>query len=247
MLSTVSMDYAKKESHQPIPPQGVCREDCPICGGAGWIRYDVEVSHKDFGKLFPCPNLDAAFLYGKYSGLENEDYSLDWSRIVDYGNARVMVDKVTQVIQRGYGWVYIWGDYGQAKTLVLRIATALMIKSMKPAAYVRMAELIESLRAAFDKDNPFEQAQKRLDFYANVPLLCIDEFEKIRDTEFAKEQRFVLMDRRYESAVRMKSITLMTANKNPKELDGYLADRIFDGRFTVIQLNGKSARPFMEF
>ena len=29
--------------------------DCPICGGMGYVRYDLPVGHPDFGKLFRCP------------------------------------------------------------------------------------------------------------------------------------------------------------------------------------------------
>ena len=232
----------------PIVQPGPCQSNCPVCGGQGWIRKDVGIHDKDFGRLFPCPNLDPELLYGRFCGLDGAagEYKLDWSNIVDYGDTIRVAREVRRALDKGYGWIFLWGGYGQAKTLILKIATAVAIRNQQQASYTRMAEIIESLRQSFDQDRPFEEAQRRLDYFAEVPLLAIDEFDRVRNTEFANEQRFVLMDRRYESAVRRQTITLMAANTDPRNFDGYLADRIHDGRFAVIRINGKSARPYME-
>ena len=232
----------------PVAQPGPCLPDCPICGGQGWVRRDVDINDPNFGRLAPCPNLDPELLYGRFCGLDaaTGEYKLDWSNIIDLGETIRVAREVRQAVDKGYGWIFLWGGFGQAKTLILKIATAVTIRSHKQASYTRMAEIIETLRQSYDQDRPFEEAQRRLDHYAEVPLLAIDEFDRVRNTEFANEQRFVLMDRRYESAVRRQTITLMAANTDPRNFDGYLADRIHDGRFAVIRINGVSARPYME-
>ena len=35
-------------------PQDETSELCPICGGVGFLRRELPVSHPDFGKLTPC-------------------------------------------------------------------------------------------------------------------------------------------------------------------------------------------------
>ena len=37
-----------------LPAEESEQDRCPICGGRGWVRYDVPVGHADFGKAFPC-------------------------------------------------------------------------------------------------------------------------------------------------------------------------------------------------
>lgn len=42
------------------PPDTVTSQqyDCPVCGGLGMVRYDVEYGHPDFGRMMACPNPD---------------------------------------------------------------------------------------------------------------------------------------------------------------------------------------------
>jgi len=224
----------------------LCEADCSICGGMGWIRQDLPPSDPKFGKLQPCPNSDPFKRYGGLMGLDTSEHGLSWQAILDYSDAKKAANTVQDTLKSGSGWVFLWGDYGLAKTLILKVALAEFCrKTRKPASYIRMAELIDHLRGAFDANNPSEESQARLNMWADLPLLCIDEFDRVRNTEYASERRFVLMDRRYEQATRGKSITLMASNSSPDMLDGYLADRIRDGRFQVVKLTGRSARPLM--
>jgi hypothetical protein len=227
----------------------LCEPDCPVCGGGGWVRNDVPITHSMFGKLSPCPKSNPFKRYAKILGISLEDRKLSWrNSVVETQGVIRAVHAVKKTLERGYGWVYLWGDYGLAKTLILKVALVEYIQATRqPASYLRMVEILDHLRGAFDADNPSLESQARLDMYAELPLLCIDEFEKVKNTEWASERRFVLMDRRYEQACREKSITLMASNSDPRTLEGYLADRIFDGRFEVVQLTGKSLRPAMRY
>ena len=73
----------------------------------------------------------------------------------------------------------------------------------------------------------------------NVAATVMD---RVRGTEYTTERKFLLMDKRYEDALRQKSVTIMASNEDPRNLDGYLADRIHDGRFLVIKMGGSSGR-----
>lgn len=181
-------------------------------------------------------------------GLSSEDHKLTWQNVIAKDNVMSGVKAVQRVIEKGYGWVFLWGDYGLAKTLILKIALVEYARAThKPGSYVRMAEIIDHLRGAFDAKNPSEESVSRLDTWSSLPFLAIDELDKVRETEYSTERRFVLMDRRYEDACRQKSITVMASNVAPSSFEGYLADRIHDGRFEVVELKGKSARPMMTY
>ncbi len=223
----------------------VCKTDCPICGGIGYVRYDRPIDHPRFGKLEPCPNMDPIRLYGSRVGLNTTELKFTWNALIDYNGIGHAIKEIKNAINDGYGWVFLWGEYGLGKSTLLKTTIAECLRSGHQSSYVRMVDIIDDLRNAFSTDNPSEASANRLEFWTEVPVLAIDEFDRIRLTEYAEERRFALMDHRYENAIREKSITIMASNSDPRYLDGYLADRIFDGRFKVIHLTGNSFRPNM--
>jgi len=253
ILDSIQNQMSKQEggeiNNRRIGSDGMdsdCSSDCEICHGAGFVRYDVPIGHSYFGKVFPCPNRNFSGFYQVDSGLDASEYKLDWSAIVDINNIHKVVDTIREIINRGYGWITLWGGSGLAKTTLLKIAVAVYIRDKKKrAGYARMVDIIDNLRGAYDSENAMSESQRRLDAWTSMPLLSIDEFERINETKYASERKFVLADSRYEAALREKSITIIATNKNPEEYDGYLYDRMRDGRFELIHLEGKSARPIM--
>lgn len=222
-----------------------CKSGCPVCGGLGYVRREMDLSNPEFGKLFPCPNSHYRL---EGSGLVQDERLYSWGDIKDFGNVRGAVKVVLEVLERGYGWIYLWGGYGTAKTLILKVAVAVCLQLGAAANYLRMAEALQYIREAFDEEvNPMSLASRRLEFLAEFPVLALDEIDRFNLTGFAKEQVFLLMDKRYEkNVIRRNGVTLIASNKPPDQMDGYLADRILDGRNFVYQLQGESVRPLME-
>lgn len=242
---TMTTQRAEKKGLYVQPENNICSIDCEICNGIGWIRRELPISDPNFGKLEPCPNADLYKVYGTRLGLAVEERSLEWTNIKDRENVEEAIEEVTYILSRGYGWVFLWGGYGLAKTLILKIAAAQSIRNKTRACYIRMAEIIDTMRTAFDRQDPNYEGQRLLNVWSEMPVLCIDEFDRIRETEYASERRFLLMDRRYENALRRQGITIMASNSDPDKMDGYLADRIADARNRVVHLRGRSARPMM--
>lgn len=244
VLPKIDRHYSDEEveaaKQKAMARNTICTMDCPICGGIGYVRDDN-------GKVNICPNVNPLRVYpGERYGVDNEEREFTWAMVQPFNNVMAAVNAVKRALDRGYGWVYLWGPPGLGKTLVLKIAVALYLKDYKAAAYCRMAEIIDDLRAAFDAKNPSEESQRKLDWWADLPLLAIDEFDRVRTTEYSDERRFLLMDRRYEMSLREKTITIMASNNDPSTMDGYLWDRIRDGRFAVVHVQGESVRPGME-
>jgi DNA replication protein DnaC len=216
---------------------GMCRYDCEICHGLGWVRDGN-------GGAIMCPNVNRWKLPSavRYGITEKEAEELNWNSIVMNKEIQRATEAIKQCLSWGFGWVFLHGSYGTGKTYLLKIAVAEYLRQNKTSAYTRMAEIIDHLRQAFDPKIE-ESDSERLDWWSYIPLLAIDEFDRVRETEYGIERRFILMDRRYEEACRQKSITLMASNEPPDELPGYLRDRINDGRFSVIKIDGGSMRP----
>jgi len=220
---------------------GLCRYDCPICAGQGWI------SNGPNRPTELCPNVDIWKLRSaaRYGITKEQAMSLSWESVWSTPGVGPAVTAVQSALSRGAGWVFLHGPPGIGKTLLLQVAVALSLQAKRSAAYVRMAEILDDLRAGFDSKTEGETA--RLDWWAELPVLAIDEFDRVRDTEYSNERRFVLLDRRYEQAIRGETITLMASNDPPESLPPYLADRVRDGRFFVAKIDGRSVRPGMEW
>jgi len=228
---------------------GQCKPECSICNGSGYYRCDVPIEHPDFGKLFICPNVDRWKLPGavRYGITEEETRNLRWDDLdTSIVGVEQAIHDIRAVMDRGFGWVMLSGSYGLGKTMMLKIAIGASINAGKDAAYVRMAEILDNLREGFDERTGVSETA-RLDWWTDLKILAIDEIDRIRETEYGTERRFVLLDRRYEQACRQQSITLLASNIEPEKLPGYLSDRILDGRFAVVRFAGKSKRSSMEW
>lgn len=237
--TTPAPEKVAARTARPRPPV------CPTCHNTGWLRKDVPIDHPDFGTLTPCHCQDMD-VYGAHSGLtEKEIQFLSWDEVLDQGEAHKAMQVVQDVVEAGYGMVYLWGGPGIAKSLLLKIAVAQMINRRKQAAYISMSALLDNLREAYDTDYPNMQSVERLRRWSSIPVLAIDEFDKVKDTEYVHERRMRLLDERYTSAIREQSITLYASNEAPEAYDNYITDRLRDGRCQVVKLTGESLRPTM--
>jgi hypothetical protein len=222
---------------------------CDYCNGVGYVRVNVDIGHPQFGQVLPCPKCTV-----KASGFEPDNYgllpsdrSLTWADIIDLNGRNVYEAKraIQAVLERGWGWVFLYGTYGTAKTTLLKVAIAEFLRTEgEQAVYTTMIDVMDEIRAAYDAKSPNQEAINRLRWWSSLPLLAIDEAEKINETEFVKERRFQLLDARYWSATQQHyGITLIAANVAPEGLPGAIASRIKDGRFIAMKLTGFDARP----
>lgn len=240
---------------QPAPfigqYDGPCSQGpaCPICGGSGWYRVEVPPGHPLFGKLQACPNVSIWKAAGaEHYGLETEEVEeMNWGQVMALFDGRSLnaAERVQQILERGWGWLYLYGDHGQAKTLILKIAVATALRSNKMAAYANMADVIAHIQRAFDENDPNRESESRLEWWGELPILALDEFDRFNKTKWADTSQFRLMDKRNNLGIRQKGVTLIASNTPPEALDGYYRSRIQDGRFETIPLFGQDARPLM--
>ena len=226
---------------------------CQTCNDTGAVSAGAPIGHPMFGKIFPCPACQSGKSIANGAspdeyGLLPSDRALAWGDVLDLhtvSNTSEAKMAIKATLERGYGWVYLWGNYGTAKTTLLKIAVAEYLrKQALPAVYARMSDIMDEIRAGYDSKTPNTEAIRRLRWWSSVPLLAIDEAEKVNETGMVEERRFQLLDTRYEAATRQRfGITLIAANVAPRAMPATIASRISDGRFTVVHLTGKDFRP----
>lgn len=166
---------------------------------------------------------------------------------------RAMLAAARKMVSDPFGWLYIWGGPGNAKSEVLiAIVNELNRTGNGPAIYTKFSTLIEYMRDAYSerkkKDN---DPDVDLGFIARfekmkaVKVLAIDEMDKARETAFMQDFRFDFLDERYRAALTGQTITLFASNENPATLPEAVWDRVRDGRFKVVENTAPSARPKM--
>lgn len=178
-------------------------------------------------------------------GLHESELSLTWDAIKpNVSEGAKVLNAVKPAYQRGWGMVFLWGTWGQAKTLCGKVLTATAYRDGKRAAYANVSSVLDDVRLAFDeKENKQTELIRRIEWWIQRDVLFLDELDKGNDTPWAQERLFQLLDQRYARAVREEALTVIASNRSNDELDGYLKSRLNDRRLgPVVYLNGTDGR-----
>lgn len=228
-------------------PEPLC-PDCKTPAAAGFFRADVPPGHPEFGKLQRCyhpfHSETRAERLSRVSQLGREDLKRTLDDIKPNDGNQAMLDAARQLTRQGYGWLYVWGGPGNAKSEVLKAIVNHSNNAGKTAIYSTFGQIADYIRAGYSSDS----YTKRLDQLKTVPVLAIDEMDKPRETDWLTDFRFHFLDARYMSAVNRESITVFAGNPNPAGIfDEVLFDRFRDGRFEIIENTAPSAREYMQW
>lgn len=160
----------------------------------------------------------------------------------DMSNSRVTnamkkyVDNFEEMKKQGKG-LLLYGSVGTGKTYsACEVANALIDKGY-PVLVTNFARIINSLQATFEK-------QDYIDSFNRFSLLVIDDLSAERDTSFANEQVFQIIDARYRIKLPMIITTNLSieALKNPQDINKQrIYDRILERCFPV-EVSGQSRR-----
>lgn len=146
------------------------------------------------------------------------------------------VDKFPELRKAGKG-LLLYGDCGTGKTYAAcEVANALIDKGYS-VLVTNFARVLNTLQGTFEK-------QDFLDDLNCFSLLVIDDLGIERDTAFAKEQVYNVIDARYRSGKPMIITTNLSMDKikNPDDMENRrIYDRILEKCFPV-EVNGVSRR-----
>jgi len=224
---------------------------CAECGGSGWLRWDVPLGHPQFGKAerCGCKRLEDMARLQRLSGLTASEQAVRLSDVVAAGaGTKAMVEAARGFIQNPVGFLTLHGTTGNAKTTVLQGVVNELVAGGMEAVYVTAFDLLGYIRKAFNanKDVVNLDAHDRLRRFSAVRVLCIDELDKVRWTEFVEEQITDLIDARYRLGLDWSVGTVIAMNANPETLPPWIYSRLRDGRNVMVENTDADVRPGME-
>lgn len=146
------------------------------------------------------------------------------------------VDNFSEFRNQGKG-LLLYGNVGTGKTYAAcEIANALIDKGIS-ALVTNFARIINTLQGTFEK-------QEYIDSLNDFELLVIDDLGIERDTPFAKEQVYNIIDSRYRAGLPMIITTNLSIEKikKPEDIEcGRIYDRIIERCFPI-EISGVSRR-----
>ena len=212
-------------------------------GKAGWYHGKLETE--------PCPECQLAeqvnYLRRK-SGLTEEDLEF---RLTDFKTAGIYKEKsaaketIAKLAGQGNsiaGFATMYGNYGVGKSMLAKCLVNELIYNGTSSRYIIASDLVSDIRKNFDEQaNRMMMVEMAISKWQSIHVLVMDEFDKIKLTDWAKESIHRLINYRYEH--RSDLFTMLITNVAPKELDpelGYLQSRMFAG--VMIHVPGIDAR-----
>jgi len=234
-------------------PEETGEDECPVCKGKGWLRYDVPFGHSDFGRLVPCKCTESDFEQGRLSRLEQ--YSnlgpltrLTFEKLLPRGRSSDPHNQ--ERFGRGYhmakefaqnpkGWLVLSGPSGCGKTHLAAAIANYRLKEGNQVFFVVVPDLLDHLRTTFSPESDVGY-DDLFDRVRNVPLLVLDDLGRQSSTPWAEEKLFQILNHRFnaELATVVTSIGL-------EDLDDRLASRLLDPDVAKICELSKSQLPLL--
>jgi DNA replication protein DnaC len=181
---------------------------CPECGGIRYFRYDVPFGHPMFGRNFPCPKCNADALVFA-SGLNPIERQITFADIETQGRtgAAKMLNAARIFIAGGRcGFLTVHGGFGNGKSTLLKAIVNDCITAGVDARYITMTEVMVCAREAFDSQQQGDSDYGRIAKLAKTTVLVIDELDKARVTDYAREVQTHLFDVRYRNAHQLGTV-----------------------------------------
>ena len=160
----------------------------------------------------------------------------------DKGNERLSnmamryVNNFDDFYKDGKG-LLLYGGVGTGKTYIACMIANALIDKGYPVLVTNFARILSTLQGTFDK-------QEYLDSLNQFKLLVIDDLGVERETSYAKEQVYNIIDSRYRAGLPMIITTNLTMQKMATETeitDKRVYDRIIERCFPV-EVAGESRR-----
>jgi DNA replication protein DnaC len=208
--------------------------ECPLCKGKGWLRYDVPFGHPDFGKVVPCRCTAKEFEQERLTRLERYsnlgpltrftfDNLLPRGRSSDPQNQERFAQccqTARAFAENPKGWLVLSGPSGCGKTHMAAAIANYRLKEGYPVFFVIVPDLLDHLRTTFSpsSDVAYDELFERV---RSAPLLVLDDLGAQSSTAWAEEKLFQILNHRFNAELP----TVVTVN-SLKQLDERLAARL---------------------
>jgi len=205
------------------------RPSCPVCDGWGVVAYDAPVGHPKFGATRDCPAPGCQAAAAIQLRRVNRMYR--WAklgeryrqfRLAHFGAHPAIVELAWELIENGCiecadDWfnfgLYLYGDVGVGKT-ACAAAIANELNGETAVLFLRVAELLDELRATFHPDSE-NTVSAMLHEAMNIPWLILDDLGAHQTKSWALEKMLTLIDDRDAN----HRPTIITSNWPPDVLE----------------------------
>ena len=221
-------------------PSQAAPNDCPICGGVGWISYNVPVGHPQFGKLYRCacqvPDLESRQLdqLRRLSHMQHLE-RMTFATFIPEGQGRnekqrtslrIAHEKAMAFARKAHGWLLLRGGYGCGKTHLAAAIANEFIAQGQPVLFVNVPDLLDHLRATYGPNSEVSFDQ-RFEQVRDAPVLILDDLGTQNATPWAQEKLYQIFNHRYNA----QSPTVITTNQDLSDIDPRLRSRLLHIEF----------------
>ena len=217
--------------------------NCPICGGLGWVRLDLPITHPDFGKMQVCECRKAKVaqqsqqrLYRlsnlqAFSHMTLENFKTEGRMGLgdqQVSSLQIAHNQASHFSQNPTGWLLFMGTYGCGKT---HLAAAIANKVLElgiPTLFLTVPDLLDWLRYSYgSQEGSFEE---RFEEIRNIRLLVLDDLGTQNTTPWAEEKLYQILNHRYTHHLP----TVITTNQELLEIEGRIRSRLQDPDLVTI-------------
>lgn len=156
--------------------------------------------------------------------------------------ATKMLEAARAFVEKQSGFLTIHGPFGNGKSTILKAIVNECVEKGIAAKYVTMTEVMNYAREAFESQKQGDTDYGRITDLAKYPVLVIDEIDKARVTEYAKEVQTHLFDVRYRKAHEMATAVAWNGSFDSLELP-WVRSRL--SQFVVVENRDSDMRPVL--
>ncbi len=224
-------------SSKPIEEYSLGDPDCEICGGIGWVRQDLPITHPDFGRMQVCQcrqsrvaQQSQARLF-RLSNLEAFEHmtleSFKTEGRLGLGDQQVSSlqvahNQASHFSQNPTGWLLLMGTYGCGKTHLAAAIANKVLEQGIATLFLTVPDLLDWLRYSYGaQQGSFEE---RFEEIRNIKLLVLDDLGTQNTTPWAEEKLYQILNYRYIHHLP----TVITTNQELMEIDGRIRSRLQD-------------------
>jgi DNA replication protein DnaC len=179
------------------------------------------------------------------TGLNPVERAITFADIVtdDRPGAAKMLKAAQEFLQNGCtGFLTVHGGFGNAKTTLLKAIVNECVKTSISARYITMTEVMNYAREAFESQKAGDTDYGRITDLAKVHVLLIDELDKARVTDYAREVQTHLFDLRYRNSHALGTVVAWNGDFDAIDLPWVLS-RL--SQFVVVRNDDKDMRPLL--
>lgn len=218
---------------------------CSVCWGMGWLSppYKNDLPQPAIPCTAKCNSAENRLGLRRVSRIEG-----DRQQWFLRGSAfpKQLQRTVTELVEILYspspaGFWYIHGPNGCGKTYLITAAINEAIRQQRSGIYSTSIELLNALRQQFNSDNPNAENQY-ISMFKRTTVVALDEYGRHRDTNYAAETMFNVLDARYQSAHSFENdayakLTLIASNLPPTETESWLQSRLKDKNSRIVDMS----------